>query len=68
MTTNPPNSPAWLTWFDLDENGGVLDVHEPLLARALSLYVVIPVGCTKIYSWWETTDGTWLGPARIGVA
>jgi hypothetical protein len=59
---------SWSTWFDLDENGGVLDFHEPRMARPLSLYVVVPRGSSKLCSWWETTDGTWIGPAFVGVS
>jgi hypothetical protein len=62
------SSPPWVTWFGFGEDGGVLDLHEPLLSIPLSLYVVQPVGSSSLSSWWETTDGTWLGPAVVGLA
>jgi hypothetical protein len=66
--TSTVHCPSWGTWFDLDDEGGVLDLHEPLLPINLSLYLVVPVGSKALASWWETTDGTWLAPAFIGLA
>ena len=51
------------TWFDLDDQSGVLDLERP----KLSLFVVVPcAGATTC--WWTTEDGTWLMKARVGLA
>jgi hypothetical protein len=51
-------------WSDLDDNGGVLDLER----LKLSLFVVVPFSGAKTASWWTTEDGTWVMPARVGLA
>ena len=55
-------------WFDLDENGGVLDVHDRAHGRTLSLFVLTLPARARASAWWEADDGHVLGEARIGVA
>jgi len=55
-------------WFDLDENGGVLDFYDRALRRRLSLFVVALPARPTAWSWWETEDGRVLGEARVGLA
>ena len=50
-------------WFDLDDQGGVLDLERP----KLSLFLVVP-SAGKTTCWWTTEDGTWLMTARVGLA
>jgi hypothetical protein len=52
-----------ITWFDLDDHGGVLDLE----GLKLSLFLVVP-GSGTTTSWWTTEDGTWLMSARVGQA
>jgi hypothetical protein len=53
-----------VTWFDLDDHAGVLDVER----LKLSLFVVFSSPGSATSSWWTTEDGTWLMPARVGQA
>jgi hypothetical protein len=53
-----------VTWFDLDDHAGVLDLER----LKLSLFVVFPSTGTTTSSWWTTEDGTLLMPARVGLA
>ena len=56
------------TWNDLDENGGVLEIHERGAHLTLSLFLVVPFAGARASSWWTTDDGAWLGTAHVGLA
>jgi hypothetical protein len=56
------------TWNDLDENGGVLEIHESGVHLTLSLFLVVPFAGARASSWWTTDDGAWLGTAHVGLA
>jgi hypothetical protein len=56
------------TWNDLDENGGVLEIHERGVHLTLSLFLVVPFAGARASSWWTTDDGAWLGTAHVGLA
>jgi hypothetical protein len=56
------------TWNDLDENGGVLEIHEHGVHLTLSLFLVVPFAGARASSWWTTDDGAWLGTAHVGLA
>ena len=59
---------SYATWTDLDEHGGVLQIHERLANLMLSLYVLVPSAGMTTSSWWATADGSWLGAALVGLA
>jgi hypothetical protein len=56
------------TWNDLDENGGVLEIHEQRVHLTLSLFLVVPFAGARASSWWTADDGAWLGTAHVGLA
>lgn len=62
MSASQDDLPLTTTWFDLDDQGGVLDLERP----RLSLFVVVP-SAGKTTCWWTTEDGTWLMKARVGL-
>src|SRR5262249_46184985 len=64
VRTPRSEAPPSVTWFDLDDHAGVLDVER----LKLSLFVVFPSPGSATSSWWTTEDGTWLMPARVGQA
>jgi hypothetical protein len=64
VRTPQRDSARSVTWFDLDDHGGVLDLE----GLKLSLFVVVPFTGATTSSWWTTEDGTWLMPARVGLA
>jgi hypothetical protein len=64
VRTREADPPPLVTWSDLDDNGGVLDLER----LKLSLFVIVPFSGAKTSSWWTTEDGTLLMPARVGLA
>ena len=68
VTSAQPNYVSDATWTDLDEHGGVLQIHERLANLMLSLYVLVPTAGATTSSWWATADGSWLGAALVGLA
>jgi len=60
--------PSTLTWFDLTDGHGALELHERLAnGVGLELHVVICAdGAT--FAWWATDDCCWTGVAEVGQA
>jgi hypothetical protein len=57
-----------LVWFDLGDEGGVLEVNEPLLRAPMSLFIVHPPNGSPAESWWETHTGRFVRRAIVGLS
>jgi hypothetical protein len=56
-----------LTWFDLDDGGGVLEVHEDVLGLGLELRVWM-ISDGYVRAAWRLDDGRVLGHVEIAEA
>jgi hypothetical protein len=63
-----PVTRSHLQWFDLDDESGVLEFHEPHRSLHLALFVVLPNARSKTRAWWATDDGTLVRNAFVGTA
>ena len=55
-------------WFDLDDDHGVLELHERVAEGVgLELHVAHTLRFGLI-AWWERDDGAWLGMVEVGRA